>query len=148
MRALSNLPKPTNTVSSLRHFHDTIESHIRGLSALGTSKDSYSALLATIIYNKLPTDTRQHMARTHTAQDWTLTQLRESVLTEIKVLEAGRLVDSTEPTGNLPSTMTAREQVVALQDTVSKPSLCLAFTAIQLLTHRLPVTLSLTNRRD
>lgn len=63
MRALSNLPKPTNTVSSLRHFHDTVESHIRDLSALGTSEDSYSALL---VYNKLPADTRQHMARSHT----------------------------------------------------------------------------------
>ena len=107
MRALSNLSKPTNTVSSLRHFHDTIESHIRGLNALGTPENSYSALFATIIYEKLPTDTRQHMARSHTAQDWTLTQLRQSILTEIKVLEAGRLTDSTEPTGILPSTMTA-----------------------------------------
>ena len=106
MRALSNLSKPTNTVSSLRHFHNTIESHIRSLSALGMPENSYNALLATIIYDKLPTDTRQHMARSHTTQDWTLTQLRQSILTEIKVLEAGRLVDCTEPTGNLPSIMT------------------------------------------
>ena len=77
MRALSNLPKPSNTVSSLRHFYDSIESHIRGLSALGTSEDSYSALLATIMYDKLPTDTRQYMARSYTSQEWTLTELRE-----------------------------------------------------------------------
>ena len=106
MRALSNLPKPSNTVSTLRHFYDSIESHIRGLSALGTSEDSYSALLATIMYDKLPTGTRQHMARFHTSQEWTHTELRESVLTEIKVLEAGRIVETTEPTGNLPSAMT------------------------------------------
>ena len=37
MRALS-----INTVSSLRHFHDTVEDHIRGLSALGTPEESYS----------------------------------------------------------------------------------------------------------
>ena len=80
MRELSNLPKPSNTVSSLRHFYDTIESHIRGLSALGISEDSYSALLVTIMYDKLPTDTRQHMARSHTSQEWTLTELRQSAL--------------------------------------------------------------------
>ena len=51
MRALSNLPKPTNTVSSLRHFHDTVEGHIRGLSALDTSEESYNTLLVTIIYD-------------------------------------------------------------------------------------------------
>ena len=61
MRAFSNLPKPTNTVTSLRHFHDTIESHIRGSSALGTPEDSYSTLLATIIYDKLPDKTWQDL---------------------------------------------------------------------------------------
>ena len=109
MRALSNLPKPTNTVSSLRHFHDIVEGHIRGLSALGTPEESYSTLLVTIIYDKLPMDTRRNMARSHTTQDWTLNQLRESVLTEIRVLESGRPLDSTTEisNSNLPSTMTA-----------------------------------------
>ena len=48
------------------------------------------------------------MARSHANQEWTLSQLRESVLTEIKVLESGRPLDSTtEPTNSsLPSTMT------------------------------------------
>ena len=58
------------------------------------------------MYDKLPTDTRQHMARSHTSHDWTLTELRQRVLTEIKVLEAGRIVDSTKPSGNLLSMMT------------------------------------------
>ena len=49
------------------------------------------------------------MARSHANQDWTLDQLRESVLTEIKVLESGTPLDmATEPTNrDLPSTMTA-----------------------------------------
>jgi len=58
MRALSNLPKPANAASGLRHFHDSVESHIRGLSALGISEESYSILLVTIMHDKLPTDTR------------------------------------------------------------------------------------------
>lgn len=71
MRVLFNLPKPTNTVSSLRQFNDTIESHIRVLSTLGTPENLYSALLATIniIYDKLPSETRQHMTRSHMSQD-------------------------------------------------------------------------------
>ena len=59
MRALSNLPKPTNIASSLRNFYDTVESHIRGFSALGMSEESYSALLATSVHDKLPAETRQ-----------------------------------------------------------------------------------------
>ena len=104
MRALSNLPKPTNNASSLRHFYDTVESHIRGLSALGMSEESYSALLATSVHDKLPAETRQQMARSHPSQKWTLAELRLSVLTEIKVLEAGRIIDATvSSSGNVPT---------------------------------------------
>jgi len=107
MRALSNQPKPTNIASSLRHIYDTVESHIRGLSALGMSEESYSALLATSVHDKLPVETRQQMARSHPSQKWTLADLRQSILTEIKVLEAGRIVDATvSPSGNV-QTVTA-----------------------------------------
>ena len=34
MHALVITPKPVNILSSLRLFHDTVESHIRGLTAL------------------------------------------------------------------------------------------------------------------
>ena len=45
MQALRDLPVPTNSLSSLRDFHDTIEGHIRSLSTLGKNEPSYGCLL-------------------------------------------------------------------------------------------------------
>ena len=57
MHTFMNTPKPVNTLSSLRLFHDTVESHIRGLRALKQSENSYGALLVPIILGKLPPET-------------------------------------------------------------------------------------------
>ena len=43
--ALTNLPKPVNILSSLQAFHDSLESHMRALSSLGTFPDTYSPML-------------------------------------------------------------------------------------------------------
>ena len=53
MQALLELPGPTNELSSLRMFHDSVEAHIRGLSSLGVPKESYGALLVPIVIAKL-----------------------------------------------------------------------------------------------
>ena len=66
MHALVNTPKPVNTLSSLRLFHDTVETHIRGLTALEQSENSYGALLVPIILGKLPQEIRRNLARAHT----------------------------------------------------------------------------------
>ena len=109
MQALLDIPKPVNSLSSLRLFHDSVESHIRGLDALGKSEDSYSALLIPIILGKLPAETRSNLARSHTSLEWTLSELKDSILTEIKVLESGLSIDSPEKTlaDNSPTMMTA-----------------------------------------
>jgi len=49
MHALLALPNPSNNLASLLSFHDGLENHIKGLSALHQSKESYSALLVPII---------------------------------------------------------------------------------------------------
>ena len=41
MQALSEINTSTNFLSSPQLFYDTIEAHIRGLAALGKSKDGY-----------------------------------------------------------------------------------------------------------
>ena len=41
MQAFINLPSPSNTLSGLQQFHDTVERHIHSLSTLGKSTDSY-----------------------------------------------------------------------------------------------------------
>ena len=64
MQPLLFLPNPSNNMTSLRSFHDSVENHIRGLSALGQSRDSYGTLLVPIILGKLPVETRRSLART------------------------------------------------------------------------------------
>ena len=71
MQALLTLPNPSNNMTSLRSFHDTIENHIQGLSALGQSRDSYGALLVPIILGKLPVEIKRNLARDHPAFEWT-----------------------------------------------------------------------------
>ena len=50
MWALLDLPNPANEIISLLTFYDLIENHIRGLSSLGQSQNSYGALLISIIH--------------------------------------------------------------------------------------------------
>jgi len=94
MQALLDITKPVNSLSSLHHFHDSVESHIRGLTALGKSEDSYGALLVPIILGKLPTETKTNLARARTSLEWTLNELQASILTEIRVLESGLSIES------------------------------------------------------
>ena len=109
MQALLDIPKPVNSLSSLRLFHDSVESHIRGLDALGKSEDSCGALLIPNILGKLPAETRSNLAQSHTSLEWTLYELKDSILTEIKVLESGLSIESPEKTSadNSPTIMTA-----------------------------------------
>ena len=72
MQALIDLPNPTNTLESLRRFHDLIESHIRSLSFLGRSTDTYSAMLVPYLLRKLPVDTIRNLTRAHDSSDWTI----------------------------------------------------------------------------
>ena len=80
MQALLDIPKPVNSLSSLRLLYDSVESHIRGLAALGKSEDSYGALLVPIILGKLPAEIRSNLARSHTSLLWTLSELKDSIL--------------------------------------------------------------------
>ena len=112
MRALLDIPVPSNALNSLRMFHDTIESHSRGLSSLGKSEDTYGDLLVPIILGKLPKNTRQNLARVTTTPEWTFTQLMSAILREIRILETGGndsyrshstaafLINSTTPQSN------------------------------------------------
>ena len=49
MEALLNLPSPTDHLSSLRLFYDSIETHIRGLEALGKTTETYGDIFVPII---------------------------------------------------------------------------------------------------
>ena len=89
MRALLEIAKPTNNLTSLRAFHDTIESHSRGLSSLGKSEETYGDLFVPIILGKLPKEIRQNLARETATSEWTFPQLMSAILKEIRILETG-----------------------------------------------------------
>ena len=59
MQALMNLP---NNVEDLRNLYDYIESHIRGLSSLAVTQESYGALLVPMVLGKLPIEIKRNMA--------------------------------------------------------------------------------------
>ena len=65
MEALLSLEKPSNSLASLQVFHDTLEQHMRSLSSLGKSSETYSSLLTPSVLSKLPVETKKHMARDH-----------------------------------------------------------------------------------
>ena len=88
MQALLDLPNPSNTLSGLQSFHDAIERHMRSLSTLGKSVDSYGDLLVPITLNKLPQKTRKNMVREHDSNEWNLNDLQEAIRKEVRVFES------------------------------------------------------------
>ena len=87
IQALLDLSSPTNTLEGLRRFHDLIESHIRSLTSLGRATDTYSAMLVPFLLRKLPVDTIRNIARAHESSDWTIEELQEALLKEIRIFE-------------------------------------------------------------
>ena len=87
IQALLDLSSPTNTLEGLRRFHDLIESHIRSLTSLGKSTDTYSAMLVPFLLRKLPVDTIRNIARAHESSDWTIEEIQEALLKEIRIFE-------------------------------------------------------------
>jgi len=88
MQAFIKAPNPANTLNSLRKFYDTVESHLRGLSSVGKSKQSYGDLLVPIILSKLPKDTIRNLARGSTSTDWKYPELISAIRREIEILDA------------------------------------------------------------
>ena len=104
MHALMNLPNANSSITSLRTLCDVIENHVRGLATLGQSTDSYGALLVPMILRKLPADVRKNLAREHSNLEWTLDQLRDSIMKEIRVIEAGASGPPPQPEDHYRST--------------------------------------------
>ena len=104
MHALMNLLNANNNITSLRILCDVIENHVRGLAALGQSTESYGALLVPMVLGKLPAEVRKNLAREHSNLEWMLDQLRDSIVKEIRVTEAGASVSPPQPEDHYRST--------------------------------------------
>ena len=64
-----------------------IESHIRSLTSLRKSTDTYSAMLVLFLIRKLPIDTIRNIARDHESSNWTIEELLETLLRKIRIFE-------------------------------------------------------------
>ena len=102
MQALLEIASPTNQLTSLQLFYDTMETHVRGLESLGRSHESYGDLLVPIILGKLPHELRNILAREHESPEWKFQELREAIVREIRILEAGTQLNDT-PCGLTPT---------------------------------------------
>ena len=95
MQALLNISKPTTNLISLRQFYDTIEMHVRGLSALGKSEKSFGFLLVPVLPGKVPTELQRNLAREQNNFKWTINLPRQAILKEVTIFEAAVPVDYT-----------------------------------------------------
>ena len=89
MPSLLDLPNSKYELASLQLFYDITETRIRGLESLGKSHNNYGDLLVPIVPGKLQHQIRTNLARDHDSPEWKLEQLREPILKEIRILEAG-----------------------------------------------------------
>ena len=76
MDILLNLdPVVSTSVKALRHLHDHVESHVRGLKALGVNSETYGSLLLPVLLSKLPADIRLIASREISEDEWSLDAL-------------------------------------------------------------------------
>ena len=137
MQALLDLSSPTDSVTNLRRFYDSMENHIRGLEALGKKQDTYGDLLIPIVLAKIPTSIKHNIIRENGTNNWTVEQLRKAILKEIQILEAGEETEvfdqANKPFNTFPSTtslLTNASQIKgrnfsnANTRNLAKPKLC------------------------
>ena len=86
MKALLEMPSPTNNFASLYIFYDAVESHIRGLSM---SEHSYGDILIPVLLGKLSPDICRNLTYENFNSQWILADLMTTIVKEISVLESG-----------------------------------------------------------
>ena len=76
-----------HNVKALCHFHDIVESNVRGLKALDVAAETYGSLLASVLMNKLPGDLRLIIGRKIGEADWQLDTIMTELQQEIEARE-------------------------------------------------------------
>ena len=103
MDILLNLdPVVSTSVKALRHLHDHVESHVRGLKALGVNSKTYGSLLLPVLLSELPADIRLIASREISEDEWSLDALlkimeRETVARERVGTNHQRTMERTPP---------------------------------------------------
>ena len=73
-------------VAALRRMYNKVESNIRGLKSLGVTSQSYGALLAPVLQNKLPAELRLIINR-ELVENWDLDKFMKILAEELEVRE-------------------------------------------------------------
>ena len=87
-------------IRALRKLLDTVESHIRGLRALGVSADSYGGLLSSLLVNKLPSEIRLIISRKATSGTLDLDCILKTLSKKLKPESVRQLQSSLFPSVN------------------------------------------------
>ena len=87
-RALLNLPKPDCKVSSIRQYHDSIQTYVRSLSNLGKDSSLYGEILVPVILDQLPVAFVDNITRSFNKEEWTFASLLDHVGQELRLLES------------------------------------------------------------
>ena len=88
MDALLKLWKVRNDdVVGLRKLYDEVESHVRSLKTLRINMDRHSALISTLLLQKLPSDIKLIVNR-NIKETWDLTKILELLNQELGAREA------------------------------------------------------------
>jgi len=128
IQALLDTPKPANKLASLLGFHDTVKGHVRCLESLGKSPDSLETLLVPIMLGKLPEETKKNMARAHDSSEWTIKQLQDAIMKEVRIFEAGHQTSHSPTQDRLPTasffTSTGKKSSQKPREYASKQPVC------------------------
>lgn len=106
----------------LRRLYDEVESHMRSLKALGVKPDSYGAMLAPVLLNKLPPDVRLIVSR-QTGAEASVDQILESVEKELTARER-TAQDTTHTSTRRQDKGSSKPSAMALLADSSRPSCC------------------------
>ena len=68
----------------LRSLYDGVETHYRGLTAIGVEKATYSSIVVPSILDKLPETVRLTMTRGEDYQQWDMQELLAALATEVE----------------------------------------------------------------
>ena len=74
----------------LRNFYDDVETHFRGLQALGVDQETYSSILVPVLMDKLPDSVQINMIRFGDSNhlEWDLEEMLDALGKEIEIRES------------------------------------------------------------
>ena len=80
----------------LRNFHDAVETHHRGLQALGVASPTYSSIVVPAVIQKLPDQVRLTITRGRKHEEWDMDDLLERLREEVELREELHLQKETK----------------------------------------------------